>query len=44
VRTDTAEAFILVLRGWYHEAWESMESKAMTINLTPEQEKIVKEG
>ena len=25
------------------EAWESMESKAVTINLTPEQEKIVKE-
>jgi Arc/MetJ-type ribon-helix-helix transcriptional regulator len=25
------------------EAWQSMESKAMTINLTSEQEKIVKE-
>src|SRR5207245_10716376 len=25
------------------EAWQSMESEAMTINLTPEQEKIVKE-
>jgi Arc/MetJ-type ribon-helix-helix transcriptional regulator len=25
------------------KAWESKESKAMTINLTPEQEKIVKE-
>ena len=25
------------------EAWESKESKAMTINLTPEQEKMVKE-
>lgn len=25
------------------EAWQLLESKAMTINLTPEQEKIVKE-
>jgi putative addiction module CopG family antidote len=25
------------------EAWESMESKVMNINLTPEQEKIVKD-
>jgi hypothetical protein len=25
------------------EAWQATESKAMTINLTPEQEKIVKE-